>query len=120
MMYARHTSRTPRRLATLLAIAWLLPAVALAAGDPAAGKVKAQACASCHGADGNASNPQFPRLAGQYESYLLQALRQYKSGQRKNAIMSGMVASLSEQDMKDLAAWFASQQGLYDTPAAEE
>ncbi len=115
-----HARPAPRRWTSLLALALLLPGLALAGGDPAAGRSKAQACASCHGADGNADNPQFPRLAGQYESYLLHALRQYKSGARKNPIMNGMVASLSDQDLKDLAAWFSSQQGLYDTPAEAE
>ncbi len=120
MMHARHPSRRPRLTACLVALALLLPAMALAGGDPDAGRTKAQACASCHGADGNATNPQFPRLAGQYESYLLHALRQYKSNARKNPIMNGMVANLSEQDLKDLAAWFSSQKGLHDTPAADE
>ena len=82
-----------------------------AGGDPAAGKEKSAVCAGCHGVDGNSVVGANPRLAGQYESYLLQALKRYKSGQRKDLLMGNMAAPLSLQDMKDLAAWFASQDG---------
>ena len=82
------------------------------AGDVTRGKEKSTVCASCHGADGNSTINTNPRLAGQYESYLLQSLRQYKSGKRKNPIMAGFVAPLSDEDMQDLAAYFASQKGL--------
>ena len=82
-----------------------------AGGDPQAGKEKSTVCAGCHGADGNSVIGANPRLAGQYESYLLQALKRYKSGQRKDLLMGNMVAELSVQDMKDLAAWFSSQEG---------
>ena len=84
---------------------------AVAGGDPAAGKEKSQVCAGCHGADGNSTVGANPRLAGQYESYLYQALKQYKKGDRKDLLMGNMVANLSDQDMRDLAAWFASQDG---------
>lgn len=85
------------------------------AGDAAAGKQKSQACAACHGPDGNSPSALYPHLAGQYETYLLRALKDYKSGARKNAIMAGMVAALSEQDLEDLAAYYASQKGLFNT-----
>ena len=84
---------------------------ALAGGDPDAGTEKSQVCAGCHGADGNATIGANPSLAGQYESYLYQALKQYKSGARKDLLMGNMVANLSNQDLKDLAAYFASQEG---------
>ena len=84
--------------------------VALAAGDPAAGKAKSATCAACHTADGNSINPQYPKLAGQSADYLFKQLQDYKSGARANPIMLGMVAPLSPQDMEDLAAYFASQQ----------
>lgn len=96
----------------MIALGVAMSAPVLAAGNAAAGKSKAQACAGCHGEDGNAPTPQFPRLAGQYDSYLEQAMLDYKSGDRKNAIMKGLVEGLSKQDIKDLAAWFASQKGL--------
>ena len=83
---------------------------ALAAGDPTAGKAKSATCAACHNADGNSAIAQYPKLAGQSADYLVKQLQEYKSGARVNAIMVGMVAPLSPQDMEDLAAYFASQQ----------
>jgi cytochrome c553 len=91
-------------LAALLAIS--LPA---AAQNAEAGKQKAEACAACHGADGNSPAATFPILAGQAQRYLYLQLRDFKEGRRKNALMSPMAANLSKQDMNDLAAWFASQ-----------
>lgn len=82
------------------------------AGDAHAGKEKSVICAACHGAEGNSLSPDFPRLAGQHEDYLLRALHDYKVGNRKNPIMQGQVANLSKQDFADLAAWFSSQKGL--------
>jgi cytochrome c553 len=95
-----------------LALAACFSAQAFAAGDADSGKQKSQACAACHGPDGNSpTGPDFPRLAGQHYDYLLKALRDYKSGARKNVIMGGQVGSLSPQDMADLAAYFSSQKG---------
>lgn len=90
----------------------LISGSALAGGDAAAGKAKAATCAACHGPDGNSQSPMFPTIAGQPADYLVKAMEDYKSGARKNPIMSGMVAGLSDQDMADLAAYFASQKGL--------
>ncbi len=101
-----------KRILLVLVISLLASSVVYA-GDPAAGKEKSQACQACHGTDGNSPAPNFPKLAGQYQDYLLRTLIDYKSGARKNPIMSGQVAALSEQDMKDLAAYYASQKGLY-------
>ena len=96
----------------IFALAACFGAQAFAAGDAASGKQKSQACAACHGADGNAPiGPDFPRLAGQHYDYLLKALRDYKSGARKNPIMGGQVSALSAQDMADLAAYFSNQKG---------
>jgi cytochrome c553 len=96
----------------VFALAACFGAQAFAAGDAVSGKQKSQACAACHGADGNSpTGPDFPRLAGQHYDYLLKALRDYKSGARKNPIMGGQVGGLSPQDMADLAAYFASQKG---------
>ena len=85
--------------------------VAIAGGDPQAGKEKSAVCAGCHGADGNSQIGANPRLAGQYESYLYHALWQYKLKRRDDILMQNMVANLSEQDLKDLAAWYSSQEG---------
>jgi cytochrome c553 len=80
------------------------------AGDPAAGKAKAAVCTACHGADGNSTNPEWPKLAGQHAGYLDKQITEFKAGKvRSNSLMTGMVASLSAQDIKDLSAYFASQ-----------
>ncbi len=81
-------------------------------GDVAKGKELAEKCASCHGADGNAPAPNFPRLAGQYESYLVKAIQDYQSGKRNNPVMQSMVQGLTEKDIHDVAAYYASQVGL--------
>ncbi len=82
---------------------------AQAGGDPAAGKEKSQVCAACHGVDGNSVNPIWPRLAGQHPEYIVKQLQDFKAGHRENAQMSPMAANLSEQDMQDLAVYYASQ-----------
>ena len=83
-----------------------------AAGDVMAGKAKAaEVCAACHGTDGNSENPIYPIIAGQHASYLRQSLRDYKSGARQNAIMQGFAGQLSDQDIDNLAAYFAAQSG---------
>ena len=85
--------------------------VALATGNAESGKAKAaQVCAACHGPDGNKpTGPEFPVLAGQHADYLKRALADYKSGKRNNPIMKGFAATLSNKEMDDLSAWFASQ-----------
>lgn len=94
-------------LSMLLAAA---PHTAVAGGDADAGKELSVTCAACHGADGNSTIETNPKLAGQYQSYLEQALSEYRSGARTNAIMAGFAAALSDQDIKDLAAYFSSQE----------
>jgi len=87
----------------------------MAAGDVSAGKAKAAVCAACHGADGNSPSDMFPKLAGQGEAYLIKQLQDFKSGERENAVMAPMVSGLSEDDMANLAAYFASKK---TTPGA--
>lgn len=82
---------------------------AYADGDAAAGEKKAAACAACHGADGNSTNPEWPKLAGQHAGYTEKQLVDFKAERRKNAVMLGMVTPLSEKDMADLAAYYAAQ-----------
>ncbi|MBA8886198.1 cytochrome c553 [Dokdonella fugitiva] len=84
---------------------------AFAKGDIEAGKAKSVPCQACHGADGNAADPQYPRLAGQYHDYLERALREYKTGERKNPIMAGFATTLSEEDIVNVSAYFASLPG---------
>ena len=95
----------------VLALSLALAGAAQARGNAEAGKEKAaQVCAACHGPTGaQPTAPENPILAGQHYDYLVRALRDYKSGKRGNAIMKGFAASLSKQDIEDLAAWFASQ-----------
>ena len=83
-----------------------------AGGDPDLGRVKATTCHACHGADGLGIAPNYPKLAGQHEAYLVYALRQYRSGERKNAIMAGFATGLSDEDIADLAAFYAALDGL--------
>lgn len=95
---------------TSLLVSALVPAFAVAQGDAAAGQAKAALCGSCHGVDGNSPLAMNPKLAGQGEGYLYKQLVEFKSGARQNATMAAMVMSLSDQDMQDLAAFYASQQ----------
>jgi cytochrome c553 len=81
-------------------------------GSVDAGAGKAAVCGACHGADGNSSDPQYPKLAGQHERYVARHLALFKAGERQNPVMLGFVAALSEQDMHDLGAYFASKQAL--------
>jgi len=87
----------------------LVAPVQAANGNVAAGKEKAVVCAGCHGADGNGgADPSWPKLAGQDASYIAKQLSDFKSGARKDPIMTGMAAPLSAADVKNLAAYFAS------------
>ena len=101
-----------KRLILVLVVQVVFAASAIAGGNAAAGKEKSQACVACHGESGMSAVTTFPNIAGQYEDYLYVALKSYKNGSRNNAIMSGIVAALNEQDMKDLAAYYASLNGL--------
>ena len=82
---------------------------AFAAGDIEAGKTKSAMCMACHGADGISPAPNFPKLAGQHADYIAKQLKEFKAGERVDATMNGMAAALSEQDMADLGAFYASQ-----------
>jgi len=91
-----------------------------AAGDAEAGKTKAAACGGCHGVDGNSVVPTFPKLAGQGEKYITKQLADFKANTvRKNDLMLGMSSALSEQDMADVGAYFATQKLAGPAPADE-
>jgi cytochrome c553 len=97
--------------AATVACLWLvlIAPVQAAEGNVAAGKAKAGMCAACHGADGNGgADPSWPKLAGQIPEYLEKQLHDFKSGARKDPIMTGMAAPLSAADVKNLAAYFSS------------
>lgn len=83
--------------------------VAIAEGNPEAGKALTAVCSACHGADGNSLAPTFPKLAGQSETYLLKQMNDIKSGNRQVAQMTGLLNGLSDQNLADIAAYFASQ-----------
>ena len=92
-----------------LLVGWASSGLVLAAGDPAAGEGKVATCSACHGADGNSPAP-FPKLAGQGEKYLLKQLLDVRDGARVIPTMVGQLDSKSDQDLADIAAFFASQQ----------
>ncbi|WP_300321586.1 c-type cytochrome [Idiomarina sp.] len=112
-----------KKFAILLGLFFGTTGIALAqSGDAEAGKEKSQVCAACHGPNGESPTDMYPHLAGQHEKYLLKQLKDFKLASetggeegRNNAVMMGQVASLSEQDMADLAAFYASQ----DEPKGE-
>lgn len=88
----------------------LISVQALAKGDAAAGQAKSAICAACHGVDGNSMVPNWPKLAGQHEDYLVRQITLIKSGARMVPEMAGITPGLSEQDILDLSAYFAAQE----------
>ena len=80
-----------------------------AAGNPAAGQAKAVTCVACHSTDGNSMVPTFPKLAGQHADYTAKQLHNFKSGERSDPTMIPMVAALNDEDIADLAAFYATQ-----------
>ena len=106
-----------KKLCLLVCMSLGLSATAMAEGDAEAGKAKSAVCAACHGPDGNSMIDMNPKIAGQHEKYIVKQLTEFKLASqtggeegRNNAVMNGMAAPLSEQDMKDLAAYFSSQE----------
>jgi cytochrome c553 len=109
-------------LAPLFALACLgVSAAALGAGSADEGQSKSTACIACHGPNGNSANPEWPNLAGQNEPYVRKQLQAFKGGARKNPLMTPMAMSLSDDDMEDLAAYFAVQKpaGTLETDAGK-
>jgi cytochrome c553 len=94
-----------------------LPAEQVIKGDPMAGKAKSVVCSACHGVDGNSKIPTYPSLAGQHASYTYKQLMQFKNGERPNAIMRGFAAALTDEDMRNLAAYYESQTPVYTRTA---
>ncbi len=92
----------------LLLLSLLISSVAFAKGDKVAGEEKVkQVCVACHGIDGQGIDDTYPKLAGQFADYMEKALSDYKSGDRKNAIMSGFAATLTEQDIENVSAFYS-------------
>ena len=95
------------QIAVSLLLMVSLPALAL--GDAEAGKAKAAVCGACHGADGNSVVPNWPKIAGQHATYLERQVSLVKSGDRQIPEMAGIVINLTEQDIADIAAYYATQ-----------
>jgi len=93
---------------TLAVAATVMMAGSAQAGDAVAGKGKSMMCAACHGAAGISAVPIYPNLAGQKEAYLAKQLKDFKSGKRNDPTMKGMVAALTDADVADLSAYYAS------------
>lgn len=89
-------------------------------GDAAAGKEKAAVCAGCHNPDGNSPVGMNPVIAGQHADYLYNTLQAYQSGARKNAIMNGIAAGLTDEDMRNLAVYFSKQNSKLNTVPADK
>ncbi|MCP4272092.1 MAG: cytochrome c4 [Gammaproteobacteria bacterium] len=97
------------KLLLIISLLFLAANNTIFAADATAGKNKAAECIACHGVDGNSFNPEWPSLAGQNAAYLAKQLRNFKNGERTNALMAPMVAPLSDSDIDDISAHFASQ-----------
>ena len=98
-----------RPLIGLVSISLSMCLAEYAEADAAAGKAKSEVCAGCHGEDGNASAPIFPKLAGQHDNYLARQLKEFKSKKRIEPTMNAMAEALSEEDIADISAYFAKQ-----------
>jgi cytochrome c553 len=100
----------------LFAMAAFGAASAVLAADLKAGETKVkEVCQACHGADGNSQNTDYPKLGGQYPDYLAKALRDYKSGARKNPIMGAFAGTLSTADIENVSAYYAAQPAVLVT-----
>jgi cytochrome c553 len=102
----------PALAGALLALplaAFLTATPGRAAGSAEAGQAKSIVCAACHGPDGNSLNPEWPSVAGQNETYIVRTLHAFKKGDRSNVLMSAQAMTLADQDIEDLAAYFASR-----------
>lgn len=114
-----------KKLALALSAVAAISLPVSAQGDAEAGKTKSAVCAACHGVDGNSMIDMYPKIAGQHAAYIEKQLHDFKDAMasggskgRMDPIMGGMVAALSDQDMKDLAAFYATQTQT-DAPAAD-
>ena len=122
MRYILKRKQTGRKLNKMnkiqstLAIALLsfIPAIAFSAGNAAEGQNKSAVCHACHGATGKSIQPIYPNLGGQHQDYLSKTLYGFRDGSRQNAIMNGFAANLTDADIEDISAWYASQKGLVE------
>jgi cytochrome c553 len=108
-MTTKNTARSAVWLTLLLGGSLAAASAMAQQGSVEAGRTKSVTCAACHGADGNSVTPDWPMLAGQHASYIVRQLRAFKSGERTDVTMKPFADMLSEQDMLDVAAYFAAQ-----------
>jgi cbb3-type cytochrome c oxidase subunit III len=111
-MSFRHVIALAALLGAGVAMAAETAAPAVKPGDATAGQAKSATCGACHGVDGNPSLTQYPKLAGQHESYIARQVELFKTNKRSNPVMMGFIASLTPQDMQDIGAYFASKASL--------
>jgi len=97
-------------IAFMLLVAF--PVASIAGGNAAEGQNKSATCQACHGETGMATQTIYPNLAGQHQDYLEKAMYDYRDGSRTNAVMSSFAANLTDDDIEDISAWYASQKGL--------
>ncbi|HET9032468.1 MAG TPA: cytochrome c [Dokdonella sp.] len=109
-----NTNKIIARLGLLSLAVISVSAIAAEPVNMEAAKKLAETCQACHGADGNATAPIYPRLAGQYADYLARALHEYRDGGRVNPIMGVYAENLTDQDIKNLAAYFSAMPGKLD------
>ncbi len=105
----RAVSATAAALAAVVVAALAQVTPARAAGSAEAGETKAVVCTACHGPNGNSVNPEWPSLAGQNQAYLIRTLKAFQTGERSNPLMSAQAMTLSDDDIADLAAYYAAQ-----------
>ncbi|MCP5161331.1 MAG: cytochrome c4 [Hahellaceae bacterium] len=108
-----------KKIVAGLVVAMGLTGMAHAAGDAAAGQQNAMVCGGCHGTDGNSMVPNFPKLAGQGEKYLLKQMKDIKGGARAVPEMTGILTAFSDQDLENIAAYFSSQKVAVGQAAAD-
>jgi cytochrome c553 len=113
-----------KRILAAISVTLAMTTVAYAEGiPPEKVKEKAATCAACHGADGDSATPaqaQYPRISGQYHDYLARALHEYKSGERKNAIMAGFASALTDAEIDALARYFGAMPSKLDDLSKHE
>jgi cytochrome c553 len=100
------TAKFVAALSLVAVLGW--SGTAAAAGNKEAGQAKSATCMACHGMEGNSANPEWPNLAGQHASYVAKQLKHFKVGERSNALMSPMAMMLADQDVEDVAAYYAA------------
>ena len=98
-----------KKILSIAILALIMPLTVSAAGDAQAGETKAASCGACHGPTGISANPAWPNLAGQNEAYLAKQTKDYRDGNRQGPMMAPMAMGLTDQDIADLAAFYAAQ-----------